>query len=64
MLCYPYDFLKRSSYNQVFNNIVLGIAAQHMDFDKEAWLRVIENTVPPKTVEINKNAFLIGMEMK
>ena len=55
---------KKLGNTRVFNNIVLGIAAQHMDFDKEAWLRVIENTVPPKTVEINKNAFLIGMEMK
>ena len=40
--------------------IVLGIAAQHMDFSKEDWLKVIEKTVPSKTVEINKKAFLLG----
>ena len=33
--------------SRVFNIIVLGVAARHMDFSKEAWLRVIENTVPP-----------------
>ena len=33
-----------------------------MDFTKEAWLNVIEKTVPPKTVEINKKAFLLGYE--
>lgn len=48
--------------SKVFNIIVLGVAAKHMDFSKEAWLRVIEKTVPPKTVEMNKKAFLLGYE--
>ena len=48
--------------SKVFNIIVLGMAAKHMDFSKEDWLKVIEKTVPPKTVEINKNAFLLGFE--
>lgn len=48
--------------SRVFNIIVLGVAAKHMDFTKEAWLQVIEKTVPPKTVEINKKAFLLGYE--
>jgi len=47
---------------KAFNVIVLGLAAKYMDFDKEMWLKVIENTVPPKTVEINKKAFLLGYE--
>jgi indolepyruvate ferredoxin oxidoreductase beta subunit len=46
--------------SKVFNIIVLGVAAKHMDFDKELWLKVIEETVPPKTIEINKKAFLYG----
>ncbi len=45
---------------KVFNIIVLGLAAKHMDFSKDEWLSVIEETVPPKTVEINKQAFLKG----
>ena len=48
--------------SRVFNIIVLGVAAKHMDFSKEMWLEVIEKTVPPKTVEINKKAFLLGFE--
>ena len=48
--------------SKVFNIIVLGMAARHMDFSKEAWLNVIEKTVPPKTIEINKKAFLLGFE--
>lgn len=46
--------------SKAFNVIVLGLAAKHMDFAKEDWLKVIENTVPPKTVEVNKKAFLLG----
>lgn len=45
---------------RVFNSIILGLAARYMEFSKEQWLDVIANTVPPKTVEINKNAFLAG----
>lgn len=48
--------------SKVFNIIVLGMAAKHMDFSKEDWLKVIENTVPPKTIEINQKAFLVGYE--
>lgn len=48
--------------SKVFNIIVLGVAAKHMDFDKELWLDVIEKTVPPKTIELNKKAFLYGFE--
>ena len=48
--------------SKVFNIIVLGMAAKYMDFSKEDWLNVIEKTVPPKTVDINKKAFLLGFE--
>ena len=48
--------------SKVFNIIVLGVAAKQMDFSKEAWLDAIEKTVPQKTVEINKKAFLLGYE--
>ncbi len=53
---------KKLGNSKVFNIIVLGLAARHMDFSKEAWLKVIEKTVPPKTVEINQKAFLTGYE--
>lgn len=49
---------------KTFNVIVLGMAARHMDFDRQAWLDVIAGTVPPKTVEMNQKAFLVGFESK
>lgn len=51
---------KKLGNSRVFNIIVLGVAAQHMDYSKEDWLEVIEKTVPPKTVDINKKAFETG----
>lgn len=45
---------------RVFNSIILGLAARYMEFSKEQWLDVIAATVPPKTVDINKAAFLAG----
>lgn len=57
------DEAKKIGNSRVFNVIVLGIAAQHMNFTKEDWLTVIEKTVPAKTVEINKKAFEAGYAM-
>ena len=45
---------------KVLNSVVLGLSAKHIGFDKEEWLNVIENTVPSKTIDINKQAFLAG----
>jgi indolepyruvate ferredoxin oxidoreductase beta subunit len=55
---------KNLGNSRVFNIIVLGVAAQHMNFSKEEWLKVIEDTVPAKTVEINKKAFEIGYNLR
>lgn len=54
---------KKLGNSRVFNIIVLGLAAKHMDFTKEDWLKVIEETVPKKTIEINKEAFLLGYNL-
>lgn len=54
---------KKLGNSRVFNVIVLGIAAQHMDFSKEDWLKVIEETVPEKTIDINKKAFEVGYNL-
>ena len=48
--------------SKVLNSVVLGFAAPYIGFEKDAWLNVIEATVPPKTIEINKKAFAFGYE--
>ena len=54
---------KKLGNSKVFNIIVLGLAAAHMDFTKEQWIKVVENTVPKKTIEINTKAFELGWEI-
>ena len=50
--------------SKVLNSVVLGYAASFIGFDREAWLQTVESTVPAKTIEINKKAFLCGYEAK
>ena len=45
---------------KVLNSVVLGFAAKHIGFDEALWLDTVEATVPPKTVAINREAFLRG----
>ena len=47
---------------KVLNTIVLGFSAKYIGFEKEDWLSVIEKTVPVKTIELNKKAFLLGYD--
>lgn len=54
---------KKIGNSKTFNTIILGVAAQHMNFSKEEWFEVIEHTVPTKTIEINKKAFEIGFHL-
>ena len=54
---------KKLGTSKVFNVVVLGAAARHMTFSKEQWISVIESTVPPKTIEINKAAFEAGYQL-
>ena len=48
---------------KVFNVIVLGVAAKHMDFSKDQWFDVIEKTVKPKFTDINRKAFEAGYSL-
>ncbi|MDO5416308.1 MAG: indolepyruvate oxidoreductase subunit beta [Lachnospiraceae bacterium] len=54
---------KKLGNARVFNTIVIGVTAKHMEFPRENWLRIIEKTVPPKTIDINVAAFEAGYEM-
>ena len=50
--------------SKVLNSVVLGFAAAFIGFSQECWLQTVESTVPPKTIDINKKAFLAGYEFK
>lgn len=52
--------IKELGNSKVLNIVILGYAARFIGFSEDEWISVIEKTVPPKTVEINKKAFLLG----
>ena len=47
-----------------FNVVILGMAARHMDYKVEDWYDIIERTVKPATVGVNKRAFDAGYNLK
>ena len=46
--------------SKVLNSVVLGYAAPYIGFEYDVWLSTIEKTVPAKTIDINKKAFITG----
>ena len=53
---------KELGNSKVLNSVVLGLGAKYIGFSKEEWIKIIEKTVPPKTIEINEKAFVKGYE--
>ena len=51
---------KELGNSKVLNSVVLGYAAKHLGIDKDTVIKTVEQTVPPKTVELNVQAFLRG----
>ncbi len=54
---------KKLGNTKVFNTIIIGVAAKHMDFKHDKWVEVIKKTVPPKTIDINLEAFETGYNL-
>ncbi|NLK98383.1 indolepyruvate oxidoreductase subunit beta [Defluviitalea saccharophila] len=48
---------------RVLNTVLLGILAKNLGLEKNEWEEAIERVVPPKTIELNKKAFLTGYEL-
>lgn len=54
------DLAKSAGSVKAVNIVLMGRLSKYFPFDKEVWLKAIENTVAPKFVEMNKKAFLLG----
>lgn len=48
---------------KVSSLIILGALSAHLNLSREAWEGVIRKRIPPKLVEINLQAFKVGVEM-
>ena len=54
------DMALKSGNAKAVNVVLIGVLASQMDIDKDVWIKVIEETVPAKFLEINKKAFESG----
>lgn len=46
--------------SKAVNLVLMGRLSKYFDISEEKWLKVIEDTVPPKFAELNKKAFKLG----
>lgn len=44
------------------NVVLLGAASKDLPFDEGSWIKVIEENVKPKFIELNKKAFAMGRD--
>ena len=42
------------------NVVLVGVLSRYMDIPEADWLSALKATVPPKFLELNKKAFLLG----
>ena len=43
------------------NIVLMGRLSKYFDFTEEEWMTAIEQSVPPKFLEMNKKAFMLGL---
>ena len=46
--------------SKAVNLVLMGRLSKHFDFTQEEWMEAIEQSVPPKFLEMNKKAFELG----
>ncbi|BCS53999.1 indolepyruvate oxidoreductase subunit beta [Geobacter sp. SVR] len=45
------------------NTVLLGAVSKRLDIDEKFWLEALQKMVPPKALEINRKAFLMGRSL-
>lgn len=58
--CDALALAKQAGSIKAVNVVLIGLMAKSTDIPYDVWKKVIENTVPPKFLEINQKAFDLG----
>ena len=51
---------EQAGSSRAVNLVLLGRLSAYFDFTEQEWMTAIEQSVPPKFLEMNKKAFLLG----
>jgi indolepyruvate ferredoxin oxidoreductase beta subunit len=46
------------------NTVLLGAVSRRLDIAEEFWVKALEKMVPPRALEVNKKAFMLGRELR
>ncbi|MBR4099681.1 MAG: indolepyruvate oxidoreductase subunit beta [Clostridia bacterium] len=53
---------EKAGSSKAVNIVLMGRLSKQFDFTEEEWLAAIEQSVPPKFLELNKKAFALGRD--
>ena len=53
---------EQASSPKAVNLVLIGVLSTLMPFEEAVWLKAIEETVPPRFLELNRKAFRLGRE--
>ena len=56
------NFARKAGSQKAINTVLLGALVNYTDISQDVYEEVIKESVPPKTVEINAEAFTMGLE--
>ena len=52
---------EQAGSSKAVNIVLMGRLSKYFDFTEEEWMNAIEQSVPPKFLEMNKKAFMLGL---
>ncbi|MBQ7968524.1 MAG: indolepyruvate oxidoreductase subunit beta [Clostridia bacterium] len=55
------DLAESAGSSKAVNLVLMGRLSKYFDFTEDEWMTAIENSVPPKFLEMNKKAFSLGL---
>lgn len=53
---------EQAGSSKAVNIVLMGRVSRYFDFPLEAWHQALEESVPPKFIELNRKAFALGRE--
>ena len=56
------EIAERAGSSKAVNIVLMGRLSRYLDIPEEEWLRALEETVPSRFLELNKQAFMLGRD--
>jgi indolepyruvate ferredoxin oxidoreductase beta subunit len=57
------DLAERAGNRRASNVVLVGVLSNFLDFPPEVWQGALETSVPPKVLDLNREAFRLGRQL-